>query len=172
MGFFASIVTRAINFGPQKTPLDVLQKTQRDFVDNQHTTPLDILHHLFNTMVSFSNAMAESSTSISGGSLKFEVTDVLDYPEFDVNLEGIELDGKIGARLKYWDSILNYEQAQSVAGVFQRAIGLLLTSPQQPLNQLHLLSDKDEQQIMEWRRHMPVRTQTECLRFLQLYGTF
>jgi len=84
---------------------------------------------------------------------------VLDYPEFDVTLEGSEVDGKIGARLKYWDFILSYEQARSVAGVFQQAIGLLLTSLQQPLNKLHPLSDKVEQQIMEWRRHMPVRTQ-------------
>lgn len=158
VGLFTNMVTRVIDLGPQKTPLGVLQETQRDFVDSlpyQHVTPLDIslqvgisLHHLFNTMVSFSNAMADSSTS--GGSLKFEVTDVLDYSEFDVTLEGSELDGKIGARIKYWDSILSHEQAQRVAGVFQQAIDLLLTSPQQPLNQLYLLSGKDERQIMEW----------------------
>ncbi|KAE8321391.1 hypothetical protein BDV39DRAFT_210790 [Aspergillus sergii] len=168
IGLFTNMVTRVIDLDPTKSLLDIVQATQQDFADSlpyQHISAAEVFRHLettsshrFNTLVSFVNVVDDGSAERS---LRLETIDALDYTEYDVSLDGVMQNGSVTARIKYWDSVLTDEQAQSLVGVFQQAISVLATSARSP-GELYLLSDRDRRQIKEWNGSPP-ETVDSCI---------
>jgi amino acid adenylation domain-containing protein len=163
VGLFTNMVVRTIDLNPTNSLLDVLQEAQKDFADSlpyQQISASEVFEHLgiasrhlFNTMLSFVNVIEDRT--MSERSLRLEATDVFDHSEYDIALDGIMQGESITARIKYWDSVLNKYQAQTLASVFQQALNVLATSSQQPLSEIYLLSDRDTRQIMEWNISPP-----------------
>ncbi|KAI9848835.1 MAG: NRPS [Sclerophora amabilis] len=143
--------------------LQVVEKVQSTYLQNlphQHCSLAEIQHalnlsgkSLFNTVLSFQKRSSQSIAETS--MISFEDMGGRDPTEYDISVNIRAGDGDVDISLSYLTSRLSEGHAANVANTFSVALSCILESSEEDLGNLHLFSDRDQDQILSWNETTP-----------------
>ena len=168
-GLFINMLVCRVSIDNTMPLIQTVRKVQDDFLRGlpyQHCSLAEIQHALknhagralFNTSMSFLKDASESGMQIDGEKPTIMAQNATgqDPTEYDLALNVKDTGKDLEIVTRYWDSKISDVQASNVTGTFTKILSSILASPEVTVNQLQILSERDEQQIMEWNKTMPV----------------
>ncbi|OGM49321.1 hypothetical protein ABOM_003582 [Aspergillus bombycis] len=130
-------------------------------LDNRHSSLPDIIHSLgltgrplFNTALSLQKA--NDKTMSASPSTVIRKRGGCDATEYDLTLNLLEGENTVEADLSYWSYVLTELQAELITSTFQHIVSQLVSGVLNQLGQLDLVSQLNQDCIMDWNKQAPV----------------
>lgn len=166
VGAFINMLVCRINFAETSLLSQALQHIQTSFINGmQHQScSLGAIQHelelsgtsLFNTAFTFQRR--SSSESAADQELVFDMLEMDDPSEYDIAVNAVATDSKIGVSFSYWTDCLSKGQAENMAKTFEHILNTIISCPKtdQGIQELDFFSDHSLRQVMDWNSTLPM----------------
>ncbi|KAF4630787.1 hypothetical protein G7Y89_g7349 [Cudoniella acicularis] len=165
VGAFINMLICRIDFSETTRLTESLNKVQTDFLnamEHQSCSLTDVQHELqlsgvalFNTAFTFQKQSLanKSKTDV----LVFDVIEAHDPSEYDVAINAVASDSKLGISFHYWTDCLSRNQAKNMSKTFEHILNKITASSDadKPLGEFNFLADNSLSQVMQWNNTLP-----------------
>ncbi|KAF2842939.1 nonribosomal peptide synthase [Patellaria atrata CBS 101060] len=167
IGAFINMLICRVNFNPEVSVSDTLDKIQSDFVasmSHQTCSLADVQHELglsgtalFNTAYSFQKRVGGQDSK--SDAIDFDVLDAHDPSEYSVTVNVEQMETGTEVSFSYWSTHLSETQAENLANTFhhitntitQRHVGT------RAIKELDCFGKHGKQQVLSWNKTLPAK---------------